>query len=123
MISIQTNKRSTLLKGNHSQDISSEGTLEKRRGCGLFKRSRSHNAWLYNSTTEDYIWESQTEEACSWGEAVRKLRSLCYIGMNERKRRIQPCKNYVTANFEDDLVERLGEIRRMGNCASLEYCR
>ena len=54
---------------------------------------------------------------------MRKLRSLCYIGMNERRRRIQPCKNYVKANFEDDLVGRLGGMRRMGNCASLEYCQ
>jgi len=116
-------KRSTLLKGNHSLDISSEGSLEKRKGCGFFQKSRSYQAWLYNSTTEDYIWESRTEEACSREEAVKKLWELCRRGLVERSRRIQPCKNYVKADFEDDLVRRLREMRRMGNCASVKYCQ
>lgn len=77
-------KRREVMKDYHSVEITTVGSAKKHKGCGIFKRSRSYAAYVYNSKTEEYLWESHSIEACSW-EAVAQLRHLCRHSRSSQK--------------------------------------
>lgn len=114
----RSRKRREAFKDYHSVEITTVGSAKKHRGCGPLRRSRTYAAYVYNSKTEEYPWESRSIVACSW-EAVGKLRSLCVRSYPVRERHVRDCKTNVRQNFEEGMSERRNEMMRLAgrNCA------
>ena len=118
----ESRKRREALKDYHGVEIATVGSAGKRKGCGIPKRSRTYAAYVYNYKTKKYLWESSPFEACSEGEAVGKLRALCWQSRPVREHHVKPCKANVRQNFEDDMSARRNEMRRLAgsNCPRLD---
>ena len=115
-----------MLKINQSKGIENEESAKKRKGCGIFQRSRSYVARLYNNKTKEDIWTSPEVEACS-GEKVIKLFQLCMYGLQirRRSRQFRQCKNYIRQNFEEGLGDRLERMRTVAGtqCELVKGCQ
>lgn len=117
----RSRKRREALKDYHSVEITTVGSAKKHKGCGVGQRSRTYAAYVYNSKTEEYLWESPSFEACS-GEAVWKLRALCWESHPFRTRHVNRCKTNVRQNFEEGMSARRNEMKRLAgsNCPRLD---
>jgi len=119
----RSRKRREALKDYHSVEITTVESAKKHKGCGVFQRSRTYAAYVYNSKTEEYLWTSPSIEACS-SEAVTKLRFLCLRSYPARKRHVRRCKTSVRQHFEKGMSARRNGTRRLAgsNCPRLDWC-
>lgn len=120
----RSRKRREALKDYHSVEITTAGSAKKHKGCGVFQpKSRTYAAYVYNSKTGEYLWESRSIEACSW-EAETKLRYLCVTSSPARILHVRDCKNNVKEHFEKGMSKRRNEMREMAgsNCPRLDGC-
>lgn len=120
----RSRKRREALKDYHSVEITTAGSAKKHKGCGVLQpRSHTYAAYVYNSKTEEYLWESRSIEACSW-EAETKLRYLCVTSSPARILHVRGCKNNVKEHFEKGMSARRNGMREMAgsNCPRLDWC-
>ena len=114
-------KRREALKNNHSVEITTVGIAKKHKGCGVGQRSRTYAAYVYNSKTEKYLWESSWIRVCSW-EAESELRTLCLQSFPVRQQKVRSCKTNVRENFEEGISARTNGMRRLAgsDCPRLD---